>query len=475
MNARTRLERPIASVVTNTAPPPSVVMRILDRSGRDAQVVSLGDELILRVELKDPTSAFAIFARNLYARSSTGESLFLIDNTGCPTDPAIFPALKVDSRDQKSLQSTFKAFRFPSTGVVNFEVQIRFCQERCEPISCSSGTDSLGKRRKRDIHGYDNGDDWLREDVYRTDIKPILVPNDGKIAQIVRRRKMRSTTSENLQTTTLEPIATTLENNNIKNRSALMDNESSTNKIDEPITKEESSSDEPSSVVNVLPKPAPYMQPYTTAWPNSQNGFQHNSSFNPYQIQNPSTLYGHNSGYNFNPSLLPPPALTTHLPPANPLSAPFIPPYYSSNYGYSYPSDYHNYNNYPNRTQFWNYITPSPTSHTTIPPRSQTPHKVKRIETVHAPVKKAVPITTTNSPLIFGTKQKGVPIPPSRLEWGKSRPHGLPPRPTRKFSRENLQTPEIPLSLAIMVGDDKDPNWRQRNNELIRNRKLRKI
>lgn len=85
MNARTRLEQPISSVVTNTAPPPSVVMRILDRSGRDAQVVGLGDELVLRIELRDPSTAFAIFARNLYARSSTGESLFLIDNNGLVT------------------------------------------------------------------------------------------------------------------------------------------------------------------------------------------------------------------------------------------------------------------------------------------------------------------------------------------------------------------------------------------------------
>lgn len=82
LNARTRSETPIASVVTNTAPPPSVLMRVLDRTRRDAQVVGLGDEITLSIELRDPSSAFGLFARNLYARSSNGESLFLIDNNG---------------------------------------------------------------------------------------------------------------------------------------------------------------------------------------------------------------------------------------------------------------------------------------------------------------------------------------------------------------------------------------------------------
>ena len=53
------------------------------RTQKDATVVGMGDELTLQIELRDPTqSAFGIFARNLYARSTNGESLFLLDNTG---------------------------------------------------------------------------------------------------------------------------------------------------------------------------------------------------------------------------------------------------------------------------------------------------------------------------------------------------------------------------------------------------------
>lgn len=133
-------------------------MRILDPSGRDAQVVSLGDDLILRIELRDQNhSPYAIFARNLYARSSNGESLYLIDNNGCPIDSSIFPALQLDSIDHRSLYSKFKAFRFPSTGVVNFEVQIRFCQEYCEPVKCTQlngHVDSFGRRRRRSVNSF---------------------------------------------------------------------------------------------------------------------------------------------------------------------------------------------------------------------------------------------------------------------------------------------------------------------------------
>ncbi|XP_067133905.1 uncharacterized protein [Centruroides vittatus] len=151
IDVTTRFQPTLASLVTNTAPPPNVVMRILDRTGRDATVVGLGDELSLRLELRQPETSLAIFARNLYARSKNGESLFLIDSTGCPTDLSIFPALSLDLRDRRTLFANFKAFRFPSTGLVNFEVQIRFCPERCQPVRCSNGLESFGKRKRRDL------------------------------------------------------------------------------------------------------------------------------------------------------------------------------------------------------------------------------------------------------------------------------------------------------------------------------------
>ncbi|XP_067124590.1 uncharacterized protein [Centruroides vittatus] len=155
MEVATLFQHPIKSVVTNTVPPPNVVMRVLDHQGQDARRVGLGDELTLRIELREINSAFALHAKNLYARSTKGESLFLIDGRGCPNDPSIFPTLQVDQRDGKSLYANFKAFRFPSTGMVNFEVQIKFCQDRCEPVICRNGARSHG-RRKRSLHDNSN-------------------------------------------------------------------------------------------------------------------------------------------------------------------------------------------------------------------------------------------------------------------------------------------------------------------------------
>lgn len=144
------------SVVSNKAAPPSVILRILDQNSRDASMINLGDDLTLKIQMQTDgqNSALGIFARNLVARSSNGESLLLIDNEGCPVDHQVFPALEVDPKDGKSLISTFKAFRFPSSGLVNFEVQIRFCPERCQPVDCHKGHKmrSYG-RKKRDVYG----------------------------------------------------------------------------------------------------------------------------------------------------------------------------------------------------------------------------------------------------------------------------------------------------------------------------------
>lgn len=153
---RTRNEKQkFSSVVSSKAPPPSVLLRILDYNNRDASKINLGDDLILKIQMQmdGKNSALSIFARNLIARSSSGESLLLIDNDGCPVDPHVFPALELDPKDGKSLYTPFKAFRFPSSGPVNFEVQVRFCPEKCQPIECNKGHHmrSYGRRKRRDV------------------------------------------------------------------------------------------------------------------------------------------------------------------------------------------------------------------------------------------------------------------------------------------------------------------------------------
>ena len=91
---------------------------------------------------------FGIFARNLVARSGNNlESFTLLDGRGCPTDPAIFPALKKIPRSN-SLYTDFVAFKFTVDSVVRFQVNIQFCLEECAPARCDSGEESYGRKRR---------------------------------------------------------------------------------------------------------------------------------------------------------------------------------------------------------------------------------------------------------------------------------------------------------------------------------------
>ena len=82
-------------------------MRVVRNSGSTADVVGLGEDLQLRIEI-DQDSAFGLFARNLEARTDNGELLNLIDSTGCPLNELIFPALKLEG-GTRALFADFKA------------------------------------------------------------------------------------------------------------------------------------------------------------------------------------------------------------------------------------------------------------------------------------------------------------------------------------------------------------------------------
>lgn len=56
-------------------------MKIYKASGQEATNVDLGELLTLKIEMEQNT-AFAIFARNLEARTDNGELMTLIDNLG---------------------------------------------------------------------------------------------------------------------------------------------------------------------------------------------------------------------------------------------------------------------------------------------------------------------------------------------------------------------------------------------------------
>ena len=128
------------NIVTNTAPTPGVRMRVVRANGETANMVGLGEDLQLRIEI-DQDSAFGLFARRLEARTDNGELMNLIDDSGCPVNELIFPTLELED-GTRALYADFKAFRFPSTPIVNFIATVQFCQELCEPVSFFSSTEN---------------------------------------------------------------------------------------------------------------------------------------------------------------------------------------------------------------------------------------------------------------------------------------------------------------------------------------------
>lgn len=73
----------------------------------------------------------------------------IIDDNGCPIDPAIFPRFTPDGN---ALISVYEAFRFTESYGVIFQCNVKYCLGPCQPVSCTYGRDnfeSWGKRRKR--------------------------------------------------------------------------------------------------------------------------------------------------------------------------------------------------------------------------------------------------------------------------------------------------------------------------------------
>ncbi len=72
-------------------------------------------------------------AGHLVASSGDGyDSLLLLDWRGCPPDPSTFPALTPQGSNM--LSAVFKAFRFPSSSVLNFSLILTLCNGVCQPV-----------------------------------------------------------------------------------------------------------------------------------------------------------------------------------------------------------------------------------------------------------------------------------------------------------------------------------------------------
>lgn len=63
------------------------------------------------------------------------ESIFLLDDRGCPTNLNVFPAFtKVRNNETNRLVANFQAFKFSASPVVRFSVIVQFCPRVCTMV-----------------------------------------------------------------------------------------------------------------------------------------------------------------------------------------------------------------------------------------------------------------------------------------------------------------------------------------------------
>ncbi|KAG8041046.1 hypothetical protein G9C98_002034 [Cotesia typhae] len=140
---------PIVGTIFNTTASPMVSMRILDENMREITSAELGQRLVLAIEMNPPDGPYDMAAGHLVASSTSGDaSILLLDEMGCPTDAKIFPGMFKDPANNKSLISTFTAFKFPDSYRVKFNVIVRFCLSECPSTKCKGDIVSYGRRKR---------------------------------------------------------------------------------------------------------------------------------------------------------------------------------------------------------------------------------------------------------------------------------------------------------------------------------------
>lgn len=79
---------------------------------------------------------------------NSDESIFLLDDRGCPTNLNIFPAFsKIKTNETNQLVATFQAFKFASSPVIRFSVIVQFCPSTCPEVTCGKTTPNRQKRQ----------------------------------------------------------------------------------------------------------------------------------------------------------------------------------------------------------------------------------------------------------------------------------------------------------------------------------------
>ncbi|XP_037943924.1 uncharacterized protein LOC119676740 [Teleopsis dalmanni] len=153
--------------INNTIDPtilPKITLQIIDLSHQhETNDVQIGQNLELQIvaeytpqqQLQNSLRTIELpplpdfRATSLIAKTPDNKNfVLLIDNRGCPTDVSVFPALKrIRTHSKNILHANFHAFKFAGNGMVNFDVKIHFCGQRCPEINCIQNGTGVGYRQ----------------------------------------------------------------------------------------------------------------------------------------------------------------------------------------------------------------------------------------------------------------------------------------------------------------------------------------
>ncbi|TMW51793.1 hypothetical protein DOY81_003131 [Sarcophaga bullata] len=142
---------------TDFHPIPKITLQIIDLA-HDHQTndVQIGQSLELQIVAEytqQQQREFATLelpplpdfrATSLIAKTLDNKNfVHLLDKRGCPTDVTVFPGLeRIRTSTRNILRARFHAFKFAGTSMVNFDVKIHFCSNRCPEDNCLSATNN---------------------------------------------------------------------------------------------------------------------------------------------------------------------------------------------------------------------------------------------------------------------------------------------------------------------------------------------
>ncbi|XP_073815455.1 uncharacterized protein [Musca autumnalis] len=145
--------------VSDFHPMPKITLQIIDLAhDHETNDVQIGQSLELQIvaEYTDQQQrefshiglpAIPDFrATSLVAKTMDKQNyVLLLDARGCPIDVTVFPGLERQrSPNRNILKARFHAFKFAGSSLVNFDVRIHFCPNRCPDDNCLSTTSSGG-------------------------------------------------------------------------------------------------------------------------------------------------------------------------------------------------------------------------------------------------------------------------------------------------------------------------------------------